>query len=229
MKTICFTTALLLAVTLSLAQQNFILFGVESGVSIANITYGDPNISKLYKNRLGYAAGLTFQYNFPKGGSLCTGIMYERKGASSDVTFTDNTGNITGQTIIHDNFDYLVVPLMLRGTFASNFFIEAGPYVGLLLKHAWKFKDKVILSSGDVLEEIDFTKGTEDAEFGVSAGIGISPALSDKIVLSFEIKDHKGLTDISLHDEQVTTNSLLFLVGAAYKFASTKTNVEKKL
>ena len=222
MKHTFLTIALLAAATFSFAQQERILLGVESGISIARLSYEKPNLNNGFDSRVGYGAGAAFQYNFSKMISFRTGIMYERKGASADITFTDNSGNVTGKTVVRDNFNYLVVPLMLRVTFGgnTNFYLNAGPYAGILLKRVWKYKDKITLPFGGELEAVDLTDDTEDSEFGIAAGIGVSTLYSEKIVLSFEIRDNKGLTNVSPYDNRVTTNSVLFLAGMAFKFGS---------
>ena len=75
MKSAFLTAALLMAAILSSAQQNRITIGVEGGISLATLSTDDSNYEDVYESRTGYAAGIAFQYNFPKVISLRTGIM----------------------------------------------------------------------------------------------------------------------------------------------------------
>jgi hypothetical protein len=232
MKTICITAVLLLAATLSFAQQNRVLFGVESGIGLADISFslGNTDTDDWYESRLGFAAGITFRYKFSEIASLCSGLSYELKGSSSDVTFTDVNGNITGRTTIKDNYNYLVVPLMLRMAYGKklNIYTNLGPYLGILLKRKLVFENAIYLSNGEIVKSIDATDDTEPVEFGVSLGIGFSTALNEKMILSFEVRDNKGITDTNPYDADITTNSLLFFVGAAFKLDSGNKDLEKK-
>lgn len=230
MKTLL-TSVLILSCIISSAQPNRFSLALDAGISVASLTYDDTNLDDIYDSRLGYAAGTTFHYNFSKLFSLLTGIMYERKGASSDITFADNTGTIIGKTKLRDNFDYLVVPLLLRVTTANkvNFNINAGPYLGILLKRQWKYKDKVISPNGTPLTEPDLTDETEKSEIGIAGGIGITTRLSEKVDLSLQLRDYKGLTnDLPFDNVSLTTNSLLFLAGVVFKLDSKEDNTKEK-
>jgi len=225
MKHVFLTAALLAAAILSSAQQNRITFGVEGGIGVANLSSDNAYYEDIYESRTGYAAGIAFQYNFPKVISLRTGIMYELKGASSDITFTDNNGNVTGVVKTFDDLDYLTIPLLLRATFGDkiNFFVNAGPYYALLLKRTWVFEDKIILPNGDVMEDIDLTDDTEKSDFGISGGLGASAVFNERIVISLEARNNLGMTDIAPEThapDKLKTRTILILAGVAFKFGS---------
>jgi opacity protein-like surface antigen len=231
MKPAFFASALLLAATLSFAQQNRITFGVEGGITVANLSSDNINYEDVYKSRTGYAAGIAFQYNFPKVLSLRTGVMYELTGASSDIYFTDNNGNITDKVKQLDNIDYLVVPLLLRATFGDklNFFVNAGPYWAALLKRKWVF-DHAVRFNGIPTDEFDETDHTEKTDFGIAAGIGASAVFNERIVISLEVRDNLGMTTINIAPptfEHLQTRTILVLAGVAFKFGSRENDTKK--
>jgi opacity protein-like surface antigen len=222
MKTICITATLLLAVVFSFAQQNRITFGVEGGISIANLSSNDTYYKDIYESRTGYAAGIALQYNFPKIISLRTGVMYELTGASSDIIFTDNQGNPTEAIKTLDNIDYLVVPLLLRATFGDkiNFFVNAGPYWATLLKRRLVLEKAIVLPNGDTVDEYDTTDDTKKTDFGISAGIGAAAVFNERIAISLEVRDNLGMTDIAPQTYELKTRTILILAGVAFKFGS---------
>jgi len=217
-----FLIAALLISTFSFAQQNRITLGVEGGITVANLSSDDIYFKDIYESRTGYAAGIAFQYNFPKVISLRTGLMYELTGTSFDVTFTDNSGNITGQTKLKDNLDYLVVPLLLKVTLGDkiNFFANAGPYWAALLQRTEVLKDAIVTSTGKEINEIDLTDDTEKTDFGFSAGVGAAAVFNERIVISLEARSNMGLSNIAPSGSEVNTRTILILAGVAFKFGS---------
>jgi opacity protein-like surface antigen len=219
MKNVLITASLAVVATFSFAQQNRITLGVEGGISIATLSTDDNNYKDVYESRTGYAAGLAFQYNFPKVLSLRTGIMYELKGTSFPLDSASIAANPNAAQDALEQIDYLTVPLLLRATFGDkiNFFVNAGPYWSLLLKRV------VVLeaaSSYATDEKIDLTDDTEKTDFGISAGIGASAVFNERIVISLEVRDNLGMTDIAPQTYELKTRTLLILAGVAFKFGS---------
>lgn len=219
MKNIFLVGMLLIASTLSFAQQNRITFGVEGGISIANLTTDDGNYKDVYESRTGYAAGLAFQYNFPKVLSLRTGIMYELKGTSFPFDSASIAANPSAAQDALMEIDYLTVPLLLRATFGDkiNFYVNAGPYWALLLKRIMVLEAASSYASD---QEIDLTDDTEKTEFGISAGVGAAAVFNERIVISLEARNNLGITDIEPGDYEVKTRTILILAGVAFKFGS---------
>jgi opacity protein-like surface antigen len=219
MKNVLITASLVVIATLSFAQQNRITLGVEGGISLATLSTDIGPVNDTYSNRTGYAAGLAFQYNFPKVLSLRTGIMYELKGTSFPLDSASIAANPNAAKDALDEIDYLTVPLLLRATFGDkiNFFVNVGPYWSLLLKRT------VILqaaSSYATDQEIDLTDDTKKIDFGISAGIGASAVFNERIVISLEVRDNLGMTDIAPQTYELKTRTILILAGVAFKFGS---------
>jgi len=215
--TILTAAAIMLAIAAH-SQNKIFTIGAEGGISIASLSYDQSSINDLYKSRTGYAAGVALQYNFKKVFSLRTGAMFELKGATSEITFTDQSGNIIGKGEIKQDLGYLTIPLLLRATFGNkiNFFVNGGPYWASLLTA------KLIIEPvpANIDHEQDIKYQFETTEFGVSGGIGVSALFNELILISLEVRNNMGITDISPGTYEVKTRSLLFLAGVAITFGS---------
>lgn len=218
MKRIFLAAVFLTSSLLSFAQQNRITFGVEGGITEANLSSDNTYYKDLYNSRTGYAAGLALQYNFPKVLSLRTGIMYEYMSTS----FPDSASIVANPNAAIDwlqTTDYLTVPLLLRATFGDkiNFFVNAGPYWALLLKRSQELQAAANYSTG---QKVDLTDNTEKTDFGISAGAGVSAVFNERIVISLEARDNLGMTDIAPQTYVLKTRTFLILAGVAFKFGS---------
>lgn len=229
MKNLFLIGAFLVVASLSFAQQNRITFGVEGGITEANLSSNNTYYKDLYNSRTGYAAGLALQYNFPKVLSLRTGIMYEYAGTS----FPDSASTVANpQSTIDwlETTDYLTVPLLLRATFGDkiNFFVNAGPYWSLLLKRKQVLQTAASYSSISYPgQEIDLTDNTEKTDFGISAGIGASAVFNERIVISLEARDNLGMMDIAPQAYELKTRTILILAGVAFQFGSRENDTKK--
>jgi hypothetical protein len=98
-------------------------------------------------------------------------------------------------------------------------FIEAGPYLGILLK---EITTVTRLYSG----QKNSSEGTENYkknDFGVSIGIGLIMPINNRVSISGKINSNIGLCDVSNLDPKmftgdvIKTNSTSLLVGLIYK------------
>lgn len=204
------------------SQRNKIDAGLEGGFNISSLrrTYLGE-YQKGYSNLIAYSGGGFLQYNFPKIISVRTGAYYEKKGATykEDVTIIQTTGGVIEKTGVKENFEYLLVPVLIKATFGSkiNYFVNAGPYVGFLLKQT----KSIDSYDGKPAEEREFTDNYSRTEYGLSAGLGLGYNLNEKIGLSFEVRDNLGNTNlISIFEESLKTNTLNFLFGAYIKIGN---------
>ena len=202
------------------AQQKIFTIGAEGGISIASLSFEDKNINDAYESRTGYAAGVALQYNFKKVFSLRTGAVFERKGTKTELTFTDTSANIIGTGELKINLGYLSIPLLLRATFGNkiNFFVQGGPYWAALLTA----RQELETEAPNITVEPDIKYAYESSEFGVSGGIGAAALFNEMILLSVEVRNNLGITDIRHASYEVKTRSLLFLAGVALTFGSRK-------
>lgn len=200
------------------AQNNKFELGIEGGPSYIFV-HGNEFIEEVHDPTVGFAAGISFQYNFSEHISFRSNLFYERKGSKIAFDFTDINGMKIGSSDAHFNLNYLTVPLLLRFTTGEKvkFFCNAGPYVGYLLKQVTNYKD---LSNVICNKEVG-TKDFKSLEVGFVFGLGAGIPISDAVILSFELRNNLGLTavnDYPISDGSLKTNTTNLHVGFAYCF-----------
>jgi len=143
----------------------------------------------------------------------------ERKGGSSNITFTDYNGNDLGRAYVPEHFDYVVVPLLFRAAFGQKikYFANAGAFFGYLTKQTTMGS-----RTGPAgLKNVDNTYHYERTDAGISAGLGISIPVKSKFSISMEVRENYGLTDVSKAKPDlygsIKTSSTNFLLGLAYE------------
>jgi len=95
--------------TLKVAGQNH-LIGVKGGVNSTNIT--SSNFISQSDSRTGLTAGLTYEFLFKKHFSIGADLIYNQRGFTNDLVFTDNLGNPTGEKFTSKfNYDYISLPI----------------------------------------------------------------------------------------------------------------------
>ena len=142
------------------------------------------------------------------------------------LTFNDNR-----KIIIHINFDYFTLPILLRTYIGKKhlFFTNAGPYVGYLIKQT-----DVDKGSNINTVTVDNTSYTQRLDAGFTIGLGVTIPIKKSFLFTFEIRNNLGLYNVSkgamADDKGVKTNSTNFLLGFAHKFGiqtESKTENEK--
>lgn len=167
----------------------------------------------------GPIAGLSLQYNLSGHLGLRSGAGYQQKGSSTDITFTDNIGNVLGTGAVRSELRYLSFPLMLRYGFGDKLRVSAGVggYVGILLSAQQTYR-------GFDFPDATITKNFEGTDIGLCGSISGALALGQKISLSLEARYDKGLTNISalpvVDDGSIRTNAVCMLLGCAYRFGA---------
>ena len=100
---------ILIIATLKVAGQNH-LIGVKGGVNSTNIT--SSNFISQSDSRTGLTAGLTYEFLFKKHFSIGADLIYNQRGFTNDLVFTDNLGNPTGEKYTSKfNYDYISLPI----------------------------------------------------------------------------------------------------------------------
>lgn len=137
---------------------------------------------------------------------------------------TDQTTDISGNPLgkititINTNFDYLTLPILVRATFGKKvqFFLNAGPYFGYLIKQTFVSKGTNFPTTTS-----DNTSLDKRFDTGISTGLGISVPIKTKFAFSFEIRNNLGLFNVSAvpvaNNGTIKTNSTNFLLGFTYK------------
>ena len=175
--------ALILCSSLTFAQTNKFEVGLEMGPSLVSFR-GNDILDNNNDLSFGFSSGLTFQYNFPKLISIRTNISFERKGLSTKGSATDQYGNQIGEITFHSNLDYLTIPILGRLTFGKkiNFFVNAGPYIGYLIKQT----DITEALGEHPKTETDNADNFKKTDFGITTGLGARFPIKNKLFLSLE-------------------------------------------
>ena len=201
----------------SFGQNSKYEIGAEGGAGLTSLR-GDSNAS--FDAALGFTGGISFQYNISKFFSFRTNISYEKKGARDKITYVDINGSEIGESYMHVNYSYIVLPLLARVSFGKDikFIVNGGPYLGYLTKST---------SVYDAIAEVpevtnDNTGNTERFDFGLTAGTGVLFPVKERVLISLEIRDNLGLSNTydgeNKADFSLKNNSLSLLAGVAYRF-----------
>lgn len=106
--------------TLKVAGQNHFI-GLKGGVNSTNIT--SSNFLSQTDSRTGLTAGLTYEYFFKKHFSVGADLIYNQRGFTNDIVFTDNLGNPTGENYTTTfNYDYVSLPINTGFNFGTKFY-----------------------------------------------------------------------------------------------------------
>jgi hypothetical protein len=210
-----FLSVILFCTVFTTFGQSKIAIGVEGGPNIIFLR-GNEIMNQFYDPTIGFSGGATFQYNLGTIVSLHTGLSYERKGAAiRDVVLVDQTGNPTGSYTAHFNYNYLNLPILVRASFGekTQFFVNAGPYIGYLI-------NQMVVNS-DTKKKYDNTKSNKKIDMGVSAGLGILIPFGEKLAFTLELRNNLGLYNVSAlqfyPEGAIKTNSTNFLIGFTYR------------
>ena len=200
------------------AQTAKLKLGIEAGAGITSLR-GNPILEKYQKSDVGFSSALFLQYNLRKTFSIHTSIGFERIGTKSKNGFAvDSFGNPLGDAKTRTHYNYLSMPILLRASVGKkiNFFVNAGPYIGILLNQTSITK----IEGGQTVKD-EHTKDFNTVNFGATSGLGVSIPINSKFDISFEARDNLGLSNINKvegsNNAIIKTNSLSLLAGIAYK------------
>ena len=193
------------------AQVGKCEIGVEAGAGARYISSRYFN----YDATGGYSFGVNFQYKLNSLLSLRTSLYMERKGAViSGIYITDEQGVPLGQTNMSIDLDYLTLPVLLRFSVGRSvkFFMNAGPYCGMLLRESRlieKPRRRVEGNSNAPYKNIDF---------GLASGMGGVIPLGERLSISVEARYNMGLLNlINGNSLEWSNHSAIALLGLSYK------------
>lgn len=166
-------------------------FGIKGGVNIANLSEFTG------RSRISGHAGVFLHHTITRTWCFQPELLFSGEGQRY---FSDGTEHTLA-------LDYLQLPLMIQYYPAPNFYLEAGPQVGLLLSA----RDKI-----DEFDEEPAINVKEDfAAAQVAFGIGAGYKASEKIL--FYGRYNFGLTDVTIFDN-IVDHSRVGQVGVAIRF-----------
>ena len=196
-------------------SQEKIDYGLNVGINYFNVRGND--FADQYNYDFGFLIGITFEYTLKNNFSVITGINYEKKNTINENSNTlDSNGNVLGNAVIKEKFDYLNLPILLKINFNNSFFLNGGPYISYLLSSETEIDSSV----SETVSNIDSTDRFKKVDLGLSFGIGKGFKLNEKNNLNFEIRYNLGVTNISdvpvINNGKIKTNSMNLLMGLTF-------------
>jgi Outer membrane protein beta-barrel domain len=205
----CIATAFLLALAAASASaQSPFRYGVRAGINLSAFTGSLADVIEP-EHRVAANVAFVYEYDFVPRLSLHTGLGYSGKGGVSHSEGTDPEGNPTGTSKDTWSFEYLEVPLLLRGRMpafgASHVFLELGPMLDFRL--SGKFGTD---APGVPDQSLTTRMNAFDLGFGAGAGLEL-PAGPGRF--GIEARYTRGFDD--LYD----TSGTLTTINQAWTFA----------
>jgi hypothetical protein len=187
-------------------------FGIRGGVNFANVSLTESGMSVSPKSIIGFHVGPVAHFQLKDRLYLNTGLLYSLKGAKVEGDEFSPTEQI--------KINYLEIPLNLAYKFSltekSDFFIQAGPYLGYGLSGTDKFGDESIdlFSAEGRAKRWDYGLG-----FGAGVDFGKLVA-SVNYQLGFANLLEPTSTELGVSD--VTVKNKVFQISLAYMFGKKK-------
>ncbi len=217
--TIKLFTLFMLVSTIAFGQSK-VKMGFSSGPSLTTLK-GD---AFLYSNKptIGYRAGLFVQYDFTELIAIKTNLAYSNKSTIQEIKFADDFGEFTGPIKTRINYNYLVLSVLPNISVGqkTKFYLNIGPFVGVLLSQKSKNKTESIYE----WIYVSNNQNSRRMDFGISSGIGTEIPINDNLKLSIDITNETGLISV-VEDEiffkgKAKTNSTSLSLGIIYHFKS---------
>lgn len=209
-----FLTVLL--ATTARAQSHKFEIGIQGSPSLIGLR-GNEMVNDATQTGLGLSAGIAAQYRLTQKLALQTSIGFERKGSFSKGVILDTSGNTIGDVKCLQQFDYLVLPILLRFHFGKQqqFYVNVGPYLGYLLRQNNTVKS-------DIFPDYCYSDMAyfKHLDAGVSAGFGLNVPVNEVLRLSVECRENLGLSNMSLfpvfENGKVQNHSFNLMIGLHY-------------
>lgn len=165
--------ALFFTITTINAQDNTIPKsngGIKGGYNLAAVSFnGDGETDQ----RHGFHIGVYGESFLSESFSIQPELLYSQQG----YEITDSNGTFT------QKLDYINLPLMLKAYPSKNFFLEAGPQIGLAVSHKEEYDG--LFSSSQKYDPKSF-------DWGLNFGGGFKTDSG----FSFGVRYHLGLGDL---------------------------------
>ncbi|HEY5826426.1 MAG TPA: porin family protein [Cyclobacteriaceae bacterium] len=186
-------------------------FGLDGGLSISSLHGLDPSKTKSSLN-----LGFYFDFKLKNSWYFNTGVMVKSTmGATKvDVYSLNNSDldNSFSEGSVTRRLGYFNVPFMMKYKFKNQFFVEAGPMLGLMNKSTDEFIATVV-DKDDLTYEVKIRDWYHPLDAGVIGGIGYR--LQGGNGMNIAVRYYYGFVDITVDDSSPNqyNRSLYFAVG----------------
>lgn len=186
------------AIGLSANAQQVVKFGPKAGVNISNLS-GEADTDM----KVGFHVGAFAEIFFTDQFALQPELLYSTQGAKGEI--------MSGTPLAADfeaKYDFINIPIMAKYYFTEGLAIEAGPYVGFLMKAEHEISGDSSAFSGDVKDEMN------TVDFGL--GIGASYSLDNGFFAG--ARYNLGLSDIPKENDGDAIKNSVIQISVGYKF-----------
>ncbi|HEX4373929.1 MAG TPA: porin family protein [Puia sp.] len=194
---------LVAAVSFSLTQAQSVNFGLKAGVNLANATGSDAEGSSM---RVSFNAGALAQISLNDMLSVQPEVYYSDQGAK--VKFDNGLGGTVTGT---QKLGYINVPVLVKYTTSSGFFVQTGPQIGFLLSAKAS-------AAGQSSDEKSFFKSTD---FSWAFGAGFLTSMN----IGIDARYNLGLSNIENTGNSGGTGTIkngVIQIGVFYLFGEPK-------
>ena len=234
---------LVMLTTLSMAQSKS-SFGIFGGLNIPRLSGGNGNeLSRDYTSRSGVAFGITSSLYLGSNISLRIDVMYSSEGGKRDGLQAFDASSysplIPAGTYFYADYknesilNYAEIPVMVKYSFPLNkfskFYVNIGPYVGLLLNakqvtsgssiiYADRTQQIVLVSQPQSFDATtDITSDINKINIGLTGGIGLSQKLSSGEIF-VDVRGAYGLKVIQKDSQNGSSHNGNLLIDLGYAF-----------
>lgn len=155
MKKIVLSLLAVAAMGLSANAQQVVKFGPKAGVNLSNLSGGDADNLDM---KVGFHVGVFAEIFFTDKFALQPELLYSTQGAKGEILGGD----------FEAKYDFINIPIMAKYYVIDNLAVEAGPYVGFLMKAENELSGSTSSFSGDVKDEM------KSVDFGLGFGASYS-------------------------------------------------------
>lgn len=163
MKKIMLTLLGLVAISTTAVAQQEVKFGPKAGVNFATLNGKDAKEAKM---QIGFHIGAFAEIKFNDKFAIQPEILYSAQGAKGDETKQEMGVSAAVQGTLKTS--YINVPIMAKYYVTPNFAVEAGPYVGFLMKA--ESEATVEMMGMSLGGKYDVKSASNTVDFGVGAG-----------------------------------------------------------
>jgi opacity protein-like surface antigen len=201
------------------AQKPKIILSFEGAPNLRFLS-GNFNQDQIDKPAVGFYTGLTAQIPVSQAFSFVTGVGFERKGSVIKTDWTDFNGGIRGIYSTYINYDYWVIPALIR----ANFGEKLRYYLNFGLNFGHLSAAKINVERPDFPNAQFEDKRIKKIDFGVSFGGGMRLNITKNLSVPIEIRSNHGLLNInesvSFNNGKIRTNTIDLIIGLSYHFAN---------
>lgn len=212
---LCYTVHSQILISLLLGDKlnsDKLEFGLDGGLNMANIG-GVDQANTVDRFNVGFYFDLKLKN---PAWMVHTGVIVKSTLGAKDIPVYDlNDANLNAAFAggsVDRRLSYFNVPLLIKHQFKNNFFVEAGPMLGLMNKSVDVFTQKV-KDAEDLTYKLKIRDNYHPFDAGLMVGLGYR--LLGGNGMNLGVRYYYGLVDVTLDDTTPNqyNRSLYFSVG----------------